>query len=101
MNGLCCNSIRNGCNLGSPNVLTSGVLRRRSGAAKPRNILSDEWIRFDSCNGHKNISGLRRSDGGGFIPYPALKRRATNISPRWGYENRPPLFTVDYRAFSP
>jgi hypothetical protein len=38
-------------------------------AAKPRHLLYE-----------KNISGLRRSDEDGFMTYPALKRRATNMA---------------------
>jgi hypothetical protein len=53
-------------------------------AAKPRYILFDDRIRYDSCDERKNISGLRRSDGVDIIPYPALKRRATDIPPPRG-----------------
>jgi hypothetical protein len=62
-------------------------------AAKPRYILSDNRIRFVSCDVYKKRSGLRRSGVDDTVSYPALKRRATPISPFQGYGYRVPSFT--------
>ncbi|MDR1121114.1 MAG: outer membrane beta-barrel family protein [Dysgonamonadaceae bacterium] len=62
------------------------VTRYSTGAAKPRNILSDERIRFDSYDGHKKISGLRRSPSTLHI-YPMLKRSGYRDKIRSGLAN--------------
>jgi hypothetical protein len=62
-------------------------------AAKPRYILSDNRVRFVSCGVYKKRSGLRRSGGDDSVSYPALKRRATPISPFQGYGDGSPSFT--------